>query len=192
MGNSNNDDAYAYNIPNLDESKVKGLYKIGFIGESGTGVKTSLINRLRGIPFGEGLTSSSSSSFYNIKIKIGKKKVIIFQLCEPSCLEEYKKHAKFFLSGIDCAVIGYDINNRKSYEEAINYWYPLIKNEFGTCNLIFLMGNKIDLYKKDESIIEEAMDFAKSEKIKFYTISCKTDQGIGEFFDYLVINLVNK
>ena len=54
------------------------------------------------------------------------------------------------------------------------------------------MGNKIDLYKKDESIIEEAMNFAKSEKIKFYTISCKTDQGIGEFFDYLVYNLVNK
>ena len=50
----------------------------------------------------------------------------------------------------------------------------------------------MDLYKKDESIIEEAMNFAKSEKIRFYTISCKTDQGISKFFDNLVYNVINK
>ena len=50
----------------------------------------------------------------------------------------------------------------------------------------------MDLYKKDESIIEEAMDFAKSEKLGFYAISCKTDQGIQEFFDDLVNNIVYK
>ena len=50
----------------------------------------------------------------------------------------------------------------------------------------------MDLYKKDESIIEEAMNFAKSEKLGFYTIYCQTDEGIGEFFDDLVINLIKK
>ena len=67
MGNSNNDDAYVYKIRNLDESKVKDSYKIAFIGEKGTGVKTSLINRLQGIPFGEDLTSSNMKLKCNFK-----------------------------------------------------------------------------------------------------------------------------
>ena len=50
----------------------------------------------------------------------------------------------------------------------------------------------MDLYKKDESIIEEAINFAQTKLLGFYAISCKIDQGIGEFFEDLVINLVNK
>ena len=96
------------------------------------------------------------------------------------------------MGDIDCAVIGYNINDRKSYEKAINHWYPLIKNENKKCDLIYLIGNKMDLYKKDESIIEEAMDFAKSEKLGFYAISCKTDESILDFFDDLVYNLVKQ
>ena len=128
-----------------------------------------------------------------MKIKPGKKKVTILHLYDPSNGERFRNLMfKNYLRGVDCAVIGYDINNRESYEKAINYWYPQIKSEIPTCDLIYLIGNKMDLYKKDESIIEEAMNFAQSKKLGFFTISCKTDQGIWEFFEDLVINLVNK
>ena len=89
MGNSNNDEAYVYNIPNLDESKVKNEYKIGFIGESGTGVKTSLINRLRGTKFGEDLTSSNGFSCSEMKIKLRKNKVTHFYLWGLSSKEKH-------------------------------------------------------------------------------------------------------
>ena len=190
MGNSDN--AYVYNIPNLDESKVKNEYKIAFIGQSGSGTKTSLINRLSGEKFDESQRSSNGVSYSNIKIKLGKKKIICLNLWDLPGNERYESLAKHYLGTSDCVVIGYDINDRKSYEKAINHWYPLIKNENKKCDLIYLIGNKMDLYKKDESIIEEAMDFAKSEKLGFYAISCKTDQGIGEFFDDLVNNIVYK
>ena len=190
MGNSDN--AYVYNIANLDESKVKNVYKIAFIGQSGSGTKTSLINRLSGEKFDESQRSSNVISYSNIKIKLGKKKIICLNSWELPSNEIYESFAKHHLGTSDCVVIGYDINDRKSYEKAINYWYPLIKNENKKCDLIYLIGNKMDLYKKDESIIEEAMDFAKSEKLGFYAISCKTDQGIQEFFDDLVNNIVYK
>ena len=72
MGNSDN--AYVYNIANLDESKVKNVYKIAFIGQSGSGTKTSLINRLSGEKFDESQRSSNGISYSNIKIKLGKRK----------------------------------------------------------------------------------------------------------------------
>ena len=122
MGNSNNDDdAYVYNIPNLNESKVKDEYKIAFIGESGTGAKTSLMNRLRGVKFSEDLTSTISLSFSDMKIKLRKKKVTLFKLWEIPSKEKYMEQAKLCLGNLDCALIGYNINNRKSYEEAINH-----------------------------------------------------------------------
>ena len=191
MGNSDND-AYVYNIPNLDESKVKNEYKIAFIGQSGSGTKTSLINRLSGEKFDESQRSSNGISYSNIKIKLGKKKVICLNSWDLPSNEIYESLAKHHLGTSDCVVIGYDINDRKSYEKAINYWYPQIIKLNMTCHLIYLIGNKMDLYRKDESIIEEAMNFAQTEQLGFYAISCKTDQGIGEFFEDLVINLVNK
>ena len=104
MGNSNNDDAYEYTIPNLDESKVKNEYKIGFIGESGTGSKSSLINRLRGTKFGEDLTSSNGFSCSEMKIKLRKNKVTHFYLWGLSSKEKHIQKTKSFLGDIDCAV----------------------------------------------------------------------------------------
>ena len=182
---------YEYNIPDLDETKLKDEYKIVFIGESGTGTKTSLINRIKGVEFEEGIESSTGSLFFNIKVKLGENRETKLQLYDTAGKEKYREITKAFLRDIDGVVIGYDINNRKSYDEAISYWYPLIKNEFNA-RIIYLLGNKMDLYKEDGSITDEALNFAKSENIGFYTISCKTDECILEFLDDLVYNLVKQ
>ena len=77
-----------------------------------------------------------------------------------------------FLTDLDCAVIGYDITKRKSFEETINYWYPLIKNEFKTCNVLYLIGNKIDLFEAEQVKREEGMNFAEKNNLRFFAISC--------------------
>ena len=197
MGNSNKNQTdnagvvYEYNIPDIDETQLKDEYKIVFIGESGTGTKTSLINRIKGVEFEEGIESSTGSLFFNIKVKLGENRETKLQLYDTAGKEKYREITKAFLRDIDGVVIGYDINNRKSYDEAISYWYPLIKNEFNT-RIIYLLGNKMDLYKEDGSITDEALNFAKSENIGFYAISCKTDESILEFLDDLVYNLVKQ
>ena len=195
MGNKNkgkNDSGivYEYNISNLNESKLKNEYKIEFIGESGTGAKTNLINRLSKIKFNEYEVSTCASSFRDIKIKLGKKKETNFHLWDTIGKEKFRQLTKLFLTDLDCAVIGYDITNRKSFEEAINYWYSLIKNEFKTCNVLYLIGNKIDLFEAEQVKREEGMNFAEKNNLRFFAISCKTDEGIKEFFDDLVYNLL--
>ena len=97
---------------------------------------------------------------------------------------------KLFIRDPDCIVIGYDITNKLSFEEAKGFWYHMVKKE-KLCNLIYFIANKIDLYNWEEIEIEEAIEFAKKENVRFFEISCKTDEGIKEFFDDLVHNFIN-
>ena len=166
-----------------NESKIKNEYKIVFIGESGTGAKSTLINRLTGIDFNENIITTIYASFINIKIGEEFQKEIILHLWDTAGQEKFRQLNKIFIQNLDCAIIGYDITNRRTFEEVINYWHPLIKNEFKTCNSIYLIGNKIDLIEDRQVTREEAIEFAKKENLRFFEISCKTDEGIKEFFD---------
>ncbi len=195
MGNKNkgkneSEIVYEYNIPDLNKSKLKNEYKIVFIGESGTGAKTNLINRLSGKKYNEEEQSTIGSSFSNIKIKLGKNKETYFHLWDTIGQEKFRHLTKLFLTDLDCAVIGYDITNRKNFEEAKNYWYPLIKDEFKPCKVIYFIANKIDLLVNEQVTREEGINFAEKENLRFCAISCKTDEGIREFFDDLVHNLL--
>ena len=60
------------------------------------------------------------------------------------------------MKDIDCAVIGYDITDRETFDEAKNYWYKTIKDEFQTCKLICFIGNKKNMSKSNlnESLID--------------------------------------
>ena len=167
----------------------KDQYKIVFIGESRTGAKTSLINRLEGKEFSSDLERTISCSFTEIQIPLGNNRKITFHLWDTMGQEIYRSLIKLYLRDSDCLVIGYDINNKKNFEEAKNYWYPLVK-EREECNLIYLIGNKIDLNERREVEREEAIEFAKSKNLRFFEISCKTGEGIKEFFDDLVHNLL--
>ena len=195
MGNKNNKKGfvkeYSFDIPDIDESKLKNEYKIIFIGESGVGAKTSLINGIAGLKFDPNSKSTGTNSFTVIKIKLGKKKEIILNLWDTIGQEKYRSLTKIFMNEIDCAVIGYDITFRKSFEEAKNYWCPTVK-ELKYCNLIYLIANKIDLYELEQVKEEEGEKFAESENLRFFMISCKTGDGILSFIKDLAIQLLKK
>ena len=105
--------------------------------------------------------------------------------------EKYRALIRIFMRDLDCVVIGYDITNKNSFEEAKEYWYNLVK-EVTNCNLIYFIANKIDLYEQEEVRIEEAIEFAEEENLRFFIISCLTGEGIKEFLDDLILNLIKK
>ena len=53
-----------------------------------------------------------------------------------------------------------------------------------------MIGNKKDLESKREVSEEEAIDYAEENNLRFFEISCKTGEGIEEFLDDLVYNLI--
>ena len=177
---------YYFDIPNIDESKLKNEYKIIFIGESGVGAKTSLINRIAGLKFNPHSETTTTNSFVNIKIKLGKNREINLHLWDTIGQEKYRSLTKIFMTDIDCAVIGYDITNRRTFEEVKNYWCPTVK-ELKYCNLIYLIANRMDLYEHEQVKEFEGENYAKSENLRFFMISCKTGDGILHFIKNSVI-----
>ena len=173
-----------------EESKLKDEYKIVFIGGNRIGTKSSLINILAGEKFNPDIESGKlAASDKDINIDIEQNKKITFNLWDIPDQESFRPVLKLFFNNVDCAIIGYDINNKKNFEEAKNFWYPTAK-QIDECELIYLIGNKIDLNERREVDKEEANEFAKSENLRFFEISCKTGEGIKEFMDDLILNLL--
>ena len=52
--------------------------------------------------------------------------------------------------------------------------------------MIYLVGNKVDLYDRREVSEEEVIQYAESLNLRYFEISCKTDIGLNEFYNDLV------
>ena len=146
-------------------------FKVIFIGESGTGAKTSLINNI----IGQGLSyqSTTSCSFVTIYRKnyLGNK--IRLDLWDTVGQETFRSLTKIFMKDSHCVILGYDITNKKTFEE-IEYHYKTIKEILGDFPLIYLVANKIDLFTRKEVSEEEGISFAEKKDIKFFPVSAYT------------------
>ena len=93
---------------------------------------------------------------------------------------------------IDCFVIGFGITKKDSFEYTKGDLYHMYKDDNLCSNLIYLIANKIDLYlyTQKEVDMEEAIEFAEKENLRFFGISIKTGEGINEFLDDLILNLI--
>ena len=174
-----------------EESNFQDEYKIVFVGESGIGAKTSLISRLVKLKSDKYNLIANDASFTKIKINLENNKEVIFHFWDTIGLETNRSLVNIYFQDSDCIVIGYDITNKKSLEEVLKYWY-LKSKEYDTCKLKYLIGNKIDLNEKRVIKKEVANEFAKLEKLRFFEISCMTDEDIKVFFDDLVYNLIKR
>ena len=172
-----------------DESTFQNEYKIVFVGESGIGAKTTLLNKIVKLKSDKYNIIVTDTSFTKIKINLENNKEVTFHLWDTIGLESKRPLVKLYLEDSDCIVIGYDITRNQTFEEVKNYWYPKAK-EFESCKLIYLIGNKIDLNEQREVKKEEAKEFAEKENLRFFETSCMIDEGIKEFFDDLVNNLI--
>ena len=183
-----------YNLSDLNENILQELqdeYKIIFVGEVRCGAKSSLIRRLLGKKFDAQNSPTIAGSCSDLKIKLTKKKEITLHLWDTTGYVNYRASTRMYMTDLDCVVIGYDITDKKSFEEAKGYWYYMVK-EVTDCNLIYFIGNKIDLYEQKGGKKEEGIEFAEEENLRFFEISCKTGEGLKEFFDDLVNNLIKQ
>ena len=163
-------------------------FKIIFLGEPGVGAKTTLINRIMKFEFKEKINSTTACSYTQKHVDIGNNKELILQLWDTIGQEKFRFLVKVYLFNIDCVVLGYDITSSQSFKE-VNYWYQTIKEQ-KLCNLIYLVGNKIDLDDRRKVREEEAIKYAESRNLRFFEVSCKTDAGLNAFYDDLVNHIL--
>ena len=168
----------------------KENYKVVFLGDSGVGAKTSLINRIIDDKFNENEMSTSGASYSPKFIRLKSEKDVLIEIWDTVGQEKYRSLTKFFIKDFDCIVLGYDITSKISYNN-INFWYQLSKENSET-NLIYLVANKIDLYESEAVKEEEARNYAKENNMRFFQISCKTTTGIKEFLNDLISEIIKR
>ena len=185
-------------INNSNKTKEIYKYNILFVGEEGIGTKTSLIKRIKE---GKFIDNIEKDKVYKEKIIYEKdNKEIILYLIDTNAekeklsskdqgdareyiINEYYKNA-------DCIIMGYDVTDKQSFEEIKSFWYNKIKENAKT-NLIYLLGNKIDLKDNIEVNENEVKEFTDINQIKYFSISVKNDINIENLIDDIKINIEN-
>ena len=156
----------------------KNEYKVCFIGSCGNGAKSSLINVITGIKFNFSITSTTSCSFATKRIQLNNENIDL-HLWDTIGQEKFRALLKMFIKYSDCIVIGFDITCDSSFRE-IRDWYNFAKNNCDA-KLMYLIGNKIDLFMERRITEERARDLAKELNLRYFETSCLTGEGIYNF-----------
>jgi GTPase SAR1 family protein len=75
----------------------------------------------------------------------------------------------------------YDVTNKKSFENVMNKWYPIVEEQVDSDTIIFLLGNKSDL-QNHAVPKEEGAQFAKTKNMEFEETSAKSGKMVEEVF----------
>ena len=158
--------------------------KVVLVGNAGVG-KTCIIQRYINGTYDPGNDESTITSSYSYK-KVDfpeYKKSIAFDIWDTAGQELYRALAKNFYLNASIGVLVYDISRKESFEELKDFWYKELKNS-GEENMVFaVVGNKSDLFSKEEVKEEEGKKYAKSINAIFKLTSCAENIGIVELFN---------
>ena len=140
------------NIDNKQEkNKNKKLpgktnFKVVFLGTYGSGTKTSLISRIINDKFELNTCVTNGCSYCSKVIELINGKKIVLDIWDTSFNVIRIPSPKIILENTDCIVLGFEVISDESFKEIKDVWYPYAKENTDT-DLIYLIGNKIDLIK---------------------------------------------
>ena len=101
-------------------------FKVVFLGDSGTGAKTSLINRIVRDVFDKSVYATPCAS-YAYKIIHTELGGITLALLDTPGQIKYRSLAASIIKGAHCIILGYDVTSKKSFESIRDFWYNFLK-----------------------------------------------------------------
>ena len=175
----------------INEGKKDNYYyslKFIIIGNQSVG-KTNIINRFRKNEFlnNYAITVCMDFSFCNVKIN---DKIFKLQLWDTAGSERFLSITKGYYSNSTCALIVYDITDKKSFD-SVRKWIQECKNYTNNNINLVLVGNKQDLNEKRKVSEEEGKTLAKEFGMAFFESSALTGYNIDEIF-YDSVKIINE
>lgn len=155
--------------------------KAVLVGEMATG-KTSLILRLTQDSFSDEHISTLVSSINDYR---GEYENNPFRLLvwDTSGQEKFRSLNQIFYRDAVIVILVYDITNKRTFEELQNYWINQIKETCPADTVLCIVGNKADLFQKEQVTEQQGRDFAKKHDAIFGFTSCFNGEGVKELFD---------
>ena len=157
--------------------------KVVLLGEAGVG-KTCIIKQFTENKFDINVISSLSAQFVSKTIEYTDfGKALKFDIWDTVGQERFRSIAKIFYKDAQVIILVYDITSQKTFDALTNFWYDEIKNNSSGNPVFAVVGNKNDLYQKQQVDPLDAKDFAKKLGGIFQLTSAMTSEGIGLLFD---------
>ena len=156
------------------------IFKYIIIGDPSVGKSQILLRYVNDI-FNEKYQNTIGLEFGAKNLNINNTLYRI-QIWDTAGQEQYKSIIRGYYKNSVCALIVYDISNKQSFDN-IYKWMEDCKNQSSKTILMALIGNKIDLDKREVNY-EEGKDFADKYNMLFFETSAKTGFNIDKvFFD---------
>ena len=173
-------------MTNVEEQDIKVI----LVGEMGTG-KTSLINVLMGGKFVEGVEmTTSSASFVTKQMKIDNK-IYSINLWDTIGQEKFRSLTKIFIKDSKIVIFVYDITRLKTFKE-LEFWFQTINEVLGNDAVLGIVGNKQDLFIKEEVKEELVKKYAEEKKVPFKLTSAKNPLSFTSFLEQLLKTYITK
>jgi small GTP-binding protein len=150
-------------------------FKIIVAGAKGVG-KTSLIRRFCTGKFDISTLSTIGVDFETKEVVLDND-VILFNIWDFAGEEKFRILFPSYVSGASGALVLYDITNRDSLDDLVN-WIEIIESVPDHPNTLFLIGTKLDLEENREVSSEEALKFHKKFNFKGDITETSSKSGI--------------
>ena len=166
--------------------------KLILVGNSKVG-KTSIISQYYNKSFsGEYITTISTDKITK-EVEINNTKINL-QIWDTAGQEKYRSINQIFMKNTNIAILVYDITNRKSFEDLVNWYNQIIEINNNSSDLVFaVVGNKSDLYENQEVNKEEGESFCMNNNINlFKETSAKDFENIDDLFNDILLIYINE
>ena len=156
--------------------------KCVLLGESGTG-KSSLIERFINNTFRKDTPSTLIGSFSSKVVYYEKENIKIrYDIWDTAGQEKYRSINKIFYQDAQVTLLVYDITQKETFDAIKNYWFQEVKDNAPEDVIVFIVGNKSDIYEKEAVNEEEARQYAKDINALYKLVSAENGDGINEIF----------
>ena len=162
-------------------SKEKNLIKIVLIGNSGVG-KTCISQRYVNDSYIDQKECSTIGSSYFVKNVYINGKEYILDIWDTAGQEKYRSIGKMFYKNAYIVLFVYDITNKKSFIDLKNIWYDELIKTGEKKAVMAVVGNKNDMYLKEQVDEDEAREWADEIGAIFGLVSAKTGDCINCLF----------
>ena len=167
----------------LSAKKVVTI-KVVLIGNSGVG-KTCISQRYINDSFTNNEQSTVGASYFQKILEIDGKPIHL-DIWDTAGQERYRSMGKMFYKDAFIVLFVYDITDKKSFLELKNYWYEEIKKTGEKHSVLAVVGNKSDLYLKEQVNEDEARKWADDIEAIYALVSAKEGDCINLLFDNVV------
>lgn len=130
--------------------------------------------------------ASLGVSNLNILAQVNNENITI-NLYDTAGQERYSKLPSQIMKEVFGVLLFYDITNEESFDR-VSFWIKQIRDNNEKNVEIFLIANKIDLSKNRVVPKNHAMDFAKSQNIRYFECSCLLKINVYEILNEIILS----